>query len=139
MFSFGQQNFSAYTAGLLHPHRNFGYLRGSLTPIQRFQISPQVSYTHSEISNISLGLLHPYRNFGYLRGSLTPIQKFRISSRVSYTHTPVLSPEGIYSPLSFFAQYTLITIHLIIWTMGLLLDVVPKDQFTPHSPRMVNN
>ena len=33
VFYFGQQNFSAYTVGLLHPYRNFGSCRGSLTPI----------------------------------------------------------------------------------------------------------
>ena len=33
VFYFGQQNFSAYTTGLLHPHRNFGSCRGSLTPM----------------------------------------------------------------------------------------------------------
>ena len=33
VFSFGQQNFSAYTVGLLHPYRNFGSCRGSLTPM----------------------------------------------------------------------------------------------------------
>ena len=71
---------------LLHPHRNSGYLHGSLTPTHKFWISPRVSYTHSEILDISTGLLHPLRNFGYLHGSLTPTQKFWISPRVSYTH-----------------------------------------------------
>ena len=33
VFSFGQQNFSAYTAGLLHPYRNFGLCHESLTPM----------------------------------------------------------------------------------------------------------
>ena len=69
--------------GLLHPYINFGYLHGSLTPTQKFWISPQVSYTHSKILDISTGLLYPHRNFGYLHGSLTPIQKFWISPRVS--------------------------------------------------------
>ena len=50
-FHLGQQNFSAYTASLLHPHRNFG-------------ISPRVSYTHTEISDFSTGLLHSHRNSG---------------------------------------------------------------------------
>ena len=71
-FSFGQQNFSTYTAGLLHPLRTF-------------RIAPRVTHTHTEISNIFAGLLHPYRNFGYLRKSLTPVQ--------------VLSPKGINDPL----------------------------------------
>ena len=31
--NFGQHNFSAYTAGLLHPYRTFGSRRGSLTPM----------------------------------------------------------------------------------------------------------
>ena len=73
VFSFGQQNFSAYTAGLLHPH-NF--------------------------SDNTTGISHPYINFGYLRGSLT-IHKFHISPRVSYTHTrpftcndPFLAPPN---------------------------------------------
>ena len=48
--------------GLLHPHRNFGYLHGSLTPTQKFRISPRVSYTHTKILDFSTGLLHPYRN-----------------------------------------------------------------------------
>ena len=75
--SLGQQNFSAYTASLLHPYRNFGYLHGSLTPhrnlgylhgsltpTQKFWTTPRVSYTHTEISDNSTGLLHPHRSFG---------------------------------------------------------------------------
>ena len=65
--------------GLLHPHRNSGFLPGSLTPSQNFGYLP--------------GLLHPHRNSGSLPVSLTPIQKFRISPRVSYTHT---EPFGYY-------------------------------------------
>ena len=85
---------------LLYPHRNSRYLHGSLTPTQKFWISPRGSYTYSEILDISTGLLHPHRNSGYfhgslmphrnsgyLHGSLAPTQKFWISSRVSYTHT----------------------------------------------------
>ena len=87
--SFGQQNFSAYTTSLLYPHRNFGYLHRSLTPTQKFRITPRVSYTHIEISDNSTGLLHPHRNSGYLPGSLTPTQKFGIPPRVSYTHTEI--------------------------------------------------
>ena len=75
--------------GLLHPHRNSGYLPGSLTPTHKFGISPRVSYTHTKISDISPGLLHPHRNSGYLPRSLTPTQKFRISPRVSYNHTEI--------------------------------------------------
>ena len=84
-----EQNFSAYTTSLLHPHRNFGYLHGSLTPTQKFQITPQVSYTHIEIWNSFPGLLHPHKNFGFLHGSLTPTQRFRIIPRVSYTHIEI--------------------------------------------------
>ena len=54
-----------------------------LTSTQKFRISPRVSYTHIEISNISTGLLHPHRNFGYLHGSLTATQKFRTTPQVS--------------------------------------------------------
>ena len=75
--------------GLVHPHRNFGFLHGSLTPTQKFRITPRVSYTHTEISDFSQGLLHPHRNFGFLYGSLTPSQKFGTSPRVSYTHTEI--------------------------------------------------
>ena len=86
---------------LLHPHRNFGYLHGSLTPTQKFRITPRVSYTHTEIRDISLGLLHPHRNSGSLPGSLTPTQKFGISphphrnsgSRRSLTHNLDLSGQ----------------------------------------------
>ena len=46
VFYFGQQNFSANTAGLLHPHKNFGSCRGSLTPIQKFWLMSRISYTH---------------------------------------------------------------------------------------------
>ena len=70
--SLGQHNFSAYTASLFRSHINSGYLHGSLTPTQKFQITPRVSYTHTEISDFSTGLLHPHRNFGFLHGSLTP-------------------------------------------------------------------
>ena len=60
---FGQQSFSDYTAGLLHPHKTF-------------RITPQVSYTRKELLAQATSLLHPYRTFEYLCGSLTPIQKF---------------------------------------------------------------
>ena len=46
VFSFGQQNFSAYIASLLHPHRTF-------------RITPRVFYTHTG-------------PFGYHHGSPTP-------------------------------------------------------------------
>ena len=114
--SLGQHNFSAYTASLFRSHRNFGYLHGSLTPTQKFRItprvsyttqkfriSPRVSYTHTEIWDVSPGLLHPYRNSGYLLGSLTPTQKFGISPRVSYTHTEIsVSLPGSLTPIQKF-------------------------------------
>ena len=95
----------------------FGLHRESLTPTQKFWISPRVSYTHTEILDISTGLLHPLRNSGYLHGvsythteiqdismgllhphinsgylhgSFTPTQKFWISPQVSYAHTEIL-------------------------------------------------
>ena len=77
------------TTSLFRSHRNFGYLHRSLTPSQKFRITPRVSYTHIEISDFSTGLLHPHRNLGRLPESLTPIQKFEISPRVSYTHTEI--------------------------------------------------
>ena len=46
VFSFGQQNFSYYTTGLLHPHRTF-------------RTTPRVSHTHTE-------------PLGYYHGSPTP-------------------------------------------------------------------
>ena len=97
--SLGQHNFSASTASLFRSHRNFGYLHGSLTPTQKFRITPRVSYTLIEISDFSTGLLHPHRNLGRLPRSLTPIRKFGISPRVSYTHTEIrdLSP-GLLHP-----------------------------------------
>ena len=87
--SLEQHNFSANTASLFRSHRNSGYLHGSLTPTQKFWITPRVSYTHTEILDNSTGLLHPRRNFGFLHGSLTPSHKFRISPRVSYTLTEI--------------------------------------------------
>ena len=98
-FHLGQHNSSAYTASLLHSHRNFGYLHGSLTPTQKFWITPRVSYTHIEIWDTSSGLLHPHRNSGYLPLYLTPTQKFGIPPRVSYTHTEIrdISP-GLLHP-----------------------------------------
>ena len=71
-FHLGQHNSSSYTSSLLHLHKNFGYLHGSLTPTQKFGIPPRVFYTHTEIWDISPGLLHPHRNFRFLHGSLTP-------------------------------------------------------------------
>ena len=88
-FHLGKHNSLAYTSSLLHSHRNFRYLHGSLTPTQKFRISPRVSCTHIGIWDGSPGLLHPHKNFGFLNGSLTPRQKFRISPRVSYTHTEI--------------------------------------------------
>ena len=84
---------------LLHPHKNFGYLHGSLTPTQKFR-------------DISLSLLHPHRNFGHLHGSLTPTQKFGISPRVSYTHTKIrdISP-GLLHPLRTFKDITAGLLH----------------------------
>ena len=76
---------SDISTGLLHPHRNFGFLHGSLTPTQRFRITPRVSYTHTKILDNSTGLLHPHKNFRFLHGSFTTTQKFRITPRVSYT------------------------------------------------------
>ena len=70
--SLGKHNFSAYAASLFRSHRNFRYLHGSLTPTQKFRITPRVSYTHTEILDFSTGLLHTHRNFGFLHGSLTP-------------------------------------------------------------------
>ena len=71
----------------------------TVTPTQKFGISPRVSYTLTEIRDTSPGLLHPHRNLGSLPGSLTPTQKFRISPRVSYTHTEIrdISP-GLLHP-----------------------------------------
>ena len=136
-------------------NRTFRHLRESLAPIQKFQISPRVSYTHSDIMDISMGLLHPHRNSGYLHGSLTPIQKFWISSRVSYTHLKILdistgllhpyrtfrilprvsftlipgfSPEGINDPLLASPNT-----HYLLF-----IGRSPKDKPNPHSPRVVN-
>ena len=86
-FHLRQHNSLAYTLSLLHAHRNFGYLHGSLTPTQKFRIFPRVTYTHTEIRDGSPGLLHPHRNFGFLHWSLTPTQKFGTSPWVSYNHT----------------------------------------------------
>ena len=61
--SYMHTEISDISTGLLHPHRNFGYLHGSLTPTQKFGTSPRVSYTHT--------------------------QKFGISPRVSYTYTEI--------------------------------------------------
>ena len=98
-FHLGQHNSSAYTASLLHSHRNFGYLQGSLTPTQKFWITLRVSYTHTEISDNSTGLLQSHRNFGSLPGSLTPTQKFGIPLRVFYTHTEIRdSSPGLLHP-----------------------------------------
>ena len=116
-FHLKKHNSSAYTASLLHSHRNFGYLHGSLTPTQKFRITPRVesltptqkfkisprvsythteirdtSYTHTEIRDTSPSLLHPHRNLGYPPRSLTPTQKFEISPRVSFTLTSGFSP-----------------------------------------------
>ena len=98
-FHLGQHNSLAYTSSLLHAHRNFGYLHGSLTPTQKFGMAPWVSYTHTEIRDGSLGLLHPHRNFGFLHGSLTPTKKFGTSPRVSYTHAQKfgISPRVSYT------------------------------------------
>ena len=98
-FHLWKQNSSAYTSSLFRSHINFGYLHGSLTPTQKFRISPRVSYTHTEILDNSTGLLHLHRNFGFLHGSLTPSQKFGTSPRVSYTHIEIwdISP-GLLHP-----------------------------------------
>ena len=72
--SYTHTEISDFSTGLLHPHRNFGFLHGSLTPTQKFGIAPRVSYTLTEIWDVSPGLLHPHKNSGYLPGSLIPTQ-----------------------------------------------------------------
>ena len=72
--SYTHTEISNISMGLLHPHINFGYLPGSLTPTQKFEISSWVSYTHTKIRDISPGLLHPHRTF-------------QILPRVSFTQT----------------------------------------------------
>ena len=89
---------SDISTGLLHPHRNFGFLHGSLTPTQRFRITLRVFCTHTKIRDSSPGLLHPHRNFGFLHGSLMPTQKFGIAPRVSYCHTPIPGPTRLADP-----------------------------------------
>ena len=42
----------------------FGLYCEPLTSTMKFQISPRVSYTHTEISDNSRGLLHSHRNSG---------------------------------------------------------------------------
>ena len=92
--------FSDISTGLLHPHRNFGYLYGSLTPTHKFEMASRVSYTHTEISDFSTGLLHPTQKFrASPRVSYTHTQKFGISPRVFYTHTQKfgISPRVSYT------------------------------------------
>ena len=90
----------------------FGLHYEPLTSTQKFRISPWVSYTHTEISDISTSLLHPHRNsdnstgllyphrnFGFPHRSLTPTQKFGISPRVSYTHKEIWDlSQGLLHP-----------------------------------------
>ena len=125
-FHLEQHNSFAYISSLLHAHRNFGYLHGSLTPTQKFWISPRVSYTHTEIRDGSPGLLHPHINLGFLHGSLTPTQKFGTSPRVSYTHTQKfgISPRVSYT-------------HTEIWDISPSLlhphrtsQILPRVSFT---------
>ena len=80
--------FSSWATSLFGLHfeplsftHNFGYLHGSLTPTQKFRITPRVSYTYTEIQDISPGLLHPHRTF-------------RILLRVSFTHNSRLLTLG---------------------------------------------
>ena len=87
----------------------FGLHCEPLTSTHKFQISPRVFYTHTEISDISTGLLHPHRNFGQLHGSLTPTQKFGIAPRVSYTHSGSLTPTQKFG-ISLWVFYTHIEI-----------------------------
>ena len=98
-FHLRKHNSSDYTSSLFRSHRNFRYLHGSLTPTQKFRITPRVPYTHTKILDFSTGLLHPHRNFGFLHESLTPSQKFGTSPRVSYTHIEIrdISP-GLLHP-----------------------------------------
>ena len=112
--SYTHTEISDISMGLLHPHRDFGYHHGYLTPTQKFWISPRVFYTHTEIRDISPGLLHPHRNSGYLLGSFTPTQKFWISPRVSYTHTEIqdISP-GLLHPHRTFRILPRVSITLI--------------------------
>ena len=132
-----------HSPGLLHPHRNSGSLPrslnrnsgslpGSLTPTQKFGISPRVSYTLTEIQDFSSGLLHPHRNSRSLPESLTPTQNLgslprslTLSQDLSDTTAGLLHPNsrlltlGDYQPLSRFAQHTLITLHSLFRTLCL--------------------
>ena len=75
VFSFGQQNFSAYTAGLLHLHKTFRIIpRVSNTHTKPFRIVPQVSHTHAKPFRIVPQVSH------------THVKPFQIVPRVSHTH-----------------------------------------------------
>ena len=58
-FLFGQQNFSAYTAGLLHPQRTF-------------RIAPRVSHTHTGSFGYYCGSPSPGFQAFHLRGLTAP-------------------------------------------------------------------
>ena len=128
------------STGLLHTHRNFGYLQGSLTPTQKFRISPRVSYTHIEIRDISPGLLqirdispsllHPHRNSGYLPGSLTPTQDLSdTTSGLLHPNSRLFHLTGLTTP------FLLCLTHINYFSFPNLnyessLDVVPKTNST---------
>ena len=52
---------------------NFGSCRESLTPIHNFWLTPQVSYSHTEVLDHTIGILHPKFQAFHQRGLTTPI------------------------------------------------------------------
>ena len=133
-FSYTHTEILDISTGLLHPHRNSGYLHGSLTPTHKFWISPRVSYTHIEFLDISTGLLHPHKILDIFTGLLHPYRTFQILPRVSFTLIPGFSPEGINNP-----PFLLRLTHINYFSFPDLnyessLDVVPKTNSTHTHP-----
>ena len=65
--------------GLLHPHKNSGYLLGSLTPTQ-------------DLSDITAGLLHPNSRHFHLRGLTTPF--LLCPTYINYSSFPDLNYDS---------------------------------------------
>ena len=123
VFYFGQQNFSAYTASLLHPLITFRIIPWvSNTHTKPFWIVPWVSHTHakpfrivSPLSYTHPSLSHPYRTFRIIRSPTPEFQAFHLRG---LTTLFLLRPTHINNFLFYDLNYES------------LMEVVPKTYST---------
>ena len=152
-FHLGQHNSSAYSASLLHSHRNFGYLHGSLTPTQKFRITPRVSYTYTEILDFSStqSKCQWATNPESILTPITQLEVYVISMTVCLlwatelfgSHFGSLTPmfqafhfRGLTTPF-LLCPHTLSKFHFLCLNRETLIRRHPKYELTTHSSTLM--